>query len=451
MNMAIQKTDKFVIEGLAGKRALKGRVSINGAKNAVLKAMAAAVLYQDGLTIENVPETKDVTTLIELMRKIGIEVKSDTKTKTLHIKAPAKLVSNELDFTMASAMRASVVLTGPLLARYGEVTFPAPGGCVIGARPFDLTIEGYKKLGAKVDLNSAGDRYAITASAGMIGSEIFFPIQTVGGTETLMMAAVLARGKTVLKNCAMEPEISSLAEFLVSCGARISGIGTTTLVIEGASNELLQSSGKSYVTIPDRIEAGSFLLLGALTSDDFTIDKCEPKHLESVTNLLDNMGVALNVVENSITIKGLKNPAIGLVAPASFHIRTHEYPGFPTDLQAQVVTFLTQVAGESLVFETIYEARFKYVDDLSRMGADITVMNPREVMIRGAQVSTKVLKVLPVGEELVSHDIRAGFAVVMAALIASGKSTINNIHLIDRGYEDLEGRLSAIGANIKRM
>lgn len=445
--------DKFIVEGLGGKRSLKGRIVINGAKNAVLKAIAAAVLFEDGLTIENVPSTKDVDTLIELMLKLDIEVKKINTGKTLYIKAPQELTNHELDFTLASAMRASMVLTGPLIARYGSLTFPAPGGCVIGSRPIDLTIEGYRKLGANVSLAENNDRYIVTAKKELSGAEIFFPIQTVGGTETLMMTAILASGTTVLKNCAMEPEITSLAEFLVSCGAKIRGIGTTTLTISGTGGTLLRSTGKTYKTIPDRIEAGSFLLLGALTSDNLLIDNCEPQHLESVTNFLDTVGVKLEIKKSSVKILGPKNSERGLAVPPGFHIRTHEYPGFPTDLQAQVVAFLTQVRGESLVFETIYEGRFKYVDDLIRMGADIKVLNSREVMIRN-QFKIKQLKALSENntenKELVAHDIRAGFAVVMAALVATGRSVINNVRLIDRGYEALEERLGGIGAKIQR-
>lgn len=337
-------------------------------------------------------------------------------------------------------MRSSVVLTGPLLARFGKVSFPAPGGCVIGARPVDLFIEAYKKMGASVDLKN--DTYYISAKEGKLeSSEIFFNVQTVGGTETLMMAAVLAQGKTILKNCAMEPEIVSVAEYLNSCGANIKGAGTSTIEITGGS--LLESKGKAYVTLPDRIEAGSFLLLGALCADNLKIKNCNPLHLESTISLLKESGVPISVTENSIEIKD--NAKIKNSDLKSFNIRTHEYPGFPTDLQAPMVTFLTQVSGESMVFETIYEGRFKFTQNLTKLGAEITTMNPREILIHG----NAILKSIE-NETLDAYDIRAGFATVMAALIAKGSSTINNIYYIDRGYESLETRLSAIGANITR-
>lgn len=439
---------KFVVEGLAGKRLLKGKVSINGAKNAVLKAIAAAVLFKDGLLIQNVPQTNDVATLVLLMVKMGISVQK--KGSSLYIFAPNKLITTELDFDTAVSMRASIVLTGPILARYGAVTFPAPGGCVLGNRPIDLFVEGYRKMGANVEINSSNDRYTVSVPKNLggrlSGTDIFFPVQTVGGTETLMMAAILSAGVTILKNCAIEPEITSLADFLVSCGAKISGIGTTTLTIRGG--KLLSSNGKKYKTIPDRIEAGSFLLLGALLSDNLTVDKCNPSHLESVLNVLNQVGVKTKIGKDYVKILGMNDKQGNFSElPPNFNIRTHEYPGFPTDLQAQVVAFLTQIPGESVIFETIYDGRFKYVEDLKKLGADISILNSREVKVRGS----KKLTAQPMGQELMAHDIRAGFAVLMAALFASGESVISNVRLIDRGYEAVEVKLGKIGANIKRI
>lgn len=458
-------TDRLIIEGLAGKKTLKGKVQINGAKNAVLKAMAASVLFADELTIANAPDTEDVKKLAHLLRLAGAEVAMDVRQKEIRINA-STIVSTDLDHETTKAMRGSVMLTGPLLARFGRVSFNVPGGCVIGARPIDLYVDAYKKLGATVTVK--GDHYAIeTAVAGKVGvlsgAEIFFALQTVGGTETMMMAAVLAKGTTVLKNCAMEPEIVSLAEFLVQCGAQISGIGTTTMTIVGGG--LLTSSGKKYYTIPDRIEAGSFLLLGALCADDLLIEQCNPLHLEAVTSALRNAGMSLTIGKDTIHIKG--NAQTKWADVSSFNVRTHEYPGFPTDLQPQMLAFLTHTNGEGIMFETIYEGRFKYVQDLIRMGADITEMNPREVLVRGfggrgeqvggqsavGSAQSEVLKTLialGVDEPLQAHDIRAGFAVVMAALAAKGTSVIQNAYYIDRGYEKLEERLAALGATIRR-
>ncbi len=358
---------------------------------------------------------------------------------------------------LAAGMRASVVLTGPLLARFGKVTFPAPGGCVIGARPIDLFIEGYKKMGAMVTLKDG--LYHISAPNGLSGMDNFFHIVSVGGTETLMMAAILAKGKTILSNCAKEPEIVNVAEWLVSCGAKIKGAGTSTIEIVGNGRNMHQTDNFNnndklldpighFVTIPDRIETGSFLLLGALCASDLTIDDCEPKHIESLLHLLDDSGVPVVVKKSrkaggksSIIIKADDNSSHICKA---FDIQTKEYPGFPTDLQAPAVTFLTQATGESHILETIFEGRFKYVEDLCALGADITVLNPHEIKIKGPTS-------LVGPTDLYAHDIRAGFAIVMAALVAKGQFMVHNAHLIDRGYEDIEKRLCALGADVKRV
>lgn len=428
--------ETFVIQGLAGKKTLKGSVKINGAKNAVLKAMAATILTSGPTTLTNVPHTDDVETLIDILKKLGASVEwTDHKLVIDTI----NITSTDIDADMAQKMRASVVLTGPLLARFGKVTFPAPGGCVIGTRPIDQFTEGYKKMGATVTLRN--DLYVIEAPNKLSSADIFFDFQTVGGTETLMMAATLSNGTTVLKNCAMEPEIQSVADWLNACGATINGAGTTTIVINGTNGKLL--APQAYDTVPDRIEAGSFLLLGALCASDLSIENCRPEHMEAVINLLKSSGVPIETDATTVRIKG--NTAATSTFK-SFNIRTHEYPGFPTDIQSPAVTYLTQVAGDSTILETIFEGRFKFTQELIKMGAQITSMNPREILVKGPTP----LKQLGEGEVLSAHDIRAGFAVVMAALVGTGTSTVTNVHLIDRGYEKLEERLKALGANIER-
>ncbi len=424
----------FIIKGLSGKK-LTGAVKINGAKNAALKAMAAAVLFDGPVTLNNIPDTNDVGVMSDVLVKLGAKVKK-TSPNTF-IVDPTSINQTDIDKDLAQNMRASVVLTGPLLARYKKVSFPSPGGCVIGTRPIDMFIEGYKKMGAMIDPNEEAV-YSISAKNGVTGADVFFNIQTVGGTETLMMAAVLGKGKTILRNCAMEPEILNVAEWLNAAGAKISGAGTTTIVIEGTAGKLLDSK-VTYTTIPDRIEAGSFLILGAACAEELTIKDCRPDHLESVINLLKDSGAVISTAGNSITVKAAKNPK-------PFNIRTHEYPGFPTDLQAPIVTYLTQAHGESIVFETIFEGRFKYVEDLSKMGANIITMNPREILIKGPTPLVQFSE----SDELRAHDIRAGFALVMAALMSNGNFTVNNIHLIDRGYEKLEEKLKDLGAEVIR-
>jgi len=443
------KNQSFKITGLAGEKTLKGTVSIQGAKNAALKAMAAAILFDGPVTLENIPDNADVATMTEILTKLGAKAGwvEDGDLSIFKIDASG-ITSTDIDLNLAANMRASVVLTGPLLARFGKVSFPSPGGCVIGTRPIDLFLSGYKKMGAEVDEDKCS--YQITAPNGLHEADIFFNLQTVGGTETLMMAAVLGSGTTILKNCAMEPEIVNVAEWLNDCGADIRGVGTTTIEIVGTKGKLLSAKKHPYVTIPDRIETGSFLLLGALCARDLTITDCEPKHCESVINILKKSGVPIEV--GPTTIKIVDNVAPTQLLRPSIDVRTHEYPGFPTDLQSPLVAFLTQTNGESKVFETIYEGRYKYVEDLNKVGTDITFSNPREIVIHGpTQIKSDSEKDEKNTTTIEARDIRAGFAVVMAALCGKGKFTITNIHLIDRGYEKLEYRLQMLGAKIERV
>ncbi len=431
--------DTFVIEGLGGKRTLKGSVTINGAKNAALKAMAATILFDGPVKLENVPDNSDIQTLTEIMRKFGAKV--DLSSGNTLVIDTTSINSTDINAELAKNMRSSVVLTGPLLARFGKATFPAPGGCVIGARPIDLFLSGYESLGATV--KETETLYSISA-VGLRGTEITFKKISVGATETLMMAAVLAHGTTVLKNCAREPEIVNVAEWLNQCGAKIRGAGTPTMTIEGTNGKLLSPS-VPYVTIPDRITTGSFLILGALCTEELTIKNCRPDHLVSLTDLLAEAGVEMKIGADSITVTNSPSSLKTYTSIAKVH--TQEYPGFSTDLQSPLVTFLTQTAGQSAVFETIFEGRFKYIEDLIKLGADITIMNPREILVKGPTP----FRQLPDAEELKAHDIRAGFAVVLGALIGKGKFIVNNVQLIDRGYEKLEEVLSELGADIKRV
>ena len=436
--MNTKKKELFVIDGLAGKKTLKGRVFVNGAKNSALKAMASSVLFDGSVTLSNIPRTNDIETMVRILTDLGAKIDWNESNKTMKIDA-SELSKTDIDPDLGRTMRASVVLTGPILARLGKVSFPAPGGCVIGARPIDLFIEGYKKMGAKISIDD--DIYSIVAKKdGLTSTTIAFNRVSVGGTETLMMSAVLSKGTTILENCAMEPEIVNVAEWLNACGANITGVGTPIITIVGTNGRLLKPK-VSYEAIPDRIEAGSFLVLGALCAEKLLIENCRPDHLDTVINILRESGVNISTSERSITVENKLNNSYKAV-----NIQTHEYPGFPTDLQVPMAIFLTQASGQSTVIETIFEGRLKYVDDLKRMGADVPVMNPMEILIKGPTP----LKALSDDEELFAYDIRAGFAIVLAALVGKGKFIINNIHLIDRGYENLEGRLRDIGANISR-
>ncbi len=439
----MNKKEKFIIQGLSGRRTLKGRVSINGAKNSALKAMAGAILFEGKVELNNIPNTEDVHTLNDILADLGARIQwkdNDPSSKTLYIDA-STINKTDINSEKAKSMRASVVLTGPMLARFGKVSFPAPGGCVIGARPIDLFIEGYKKMGATVRLQ---DEIYYIECPKLKETVINFEKITVGGTETLMMASVLISGKTVLKNCAKEPEIVNVASWLNSCGAQIEGVGTETITIVGTGGQLLKPQN-SYRAIPDRIEAGSFLFLGALTAEELYIDNCNPAHLSLVIDLLKDSGVSIDIVDDK-TIKITNTPNTENNSYKAFNVTTKEYPGFATDLQSPLVTYLTQCEGESAVTETIFEGRFKYAHDLVQMGARINIIDGNKALINGPTPLSDLGQV-----ELTAHDIRAGFAIVLACLIAKGKFTISNIHLIDRGYESLENRLRAIGADIVRI
>jgi len=427
--------DKFYIKGLNGKRVLNGEIRVNGAKNAVLKAMAATVLFKDKVELKNIPEIEDVGRMSDLLSELGADVKR--KRRNVMEFDSRKLRNGDFSSEISKKLRASIVLTGPLLARLGKISFPHPGGCVIGARPIDLFINGFKKMGAGV--KKSGDRYIIETKNGkLIGAEIFFKNQSVTATETFMMAGVLAKGKTVLKNCALEPEIKHLADFLNSCGAKIEGAGTPTIKITGGS--ILTAGKNIYITPPDRIEAGSFLILGALLAKKLKITDCKPAHLDSLIAILKESGVKIKSGKNFLEVGETNSKKISLKA---IDVKTHEYPGFPTDLQAPMTVLLTQAIGESMVFETIFEGRLNYTEELVRVGADIKAMDPHRVIVKGPSSLH--------GRDMESPDLRAGLAFVIAAIVAKGDSFIHNVYNIDRGYEKVEERLRRIGVDIKRI
>ena len=424
-------SNALVIKGLAGERSLHGTVRVTGAKNAALKAIAATVLFRDTVTLTNIPEINDVEKMFDLLGDMGAEV-THSKRGTYSVSIPRGF-SSELSPAIAKRMRASVVVTGPVLARFGKVSFPHPGGCVIGARPLDLFVEGFQKMGATVVLKD--ETYVVTAKGGLKGAEFFLKNQSVTVTETFMMAGVLAKGTTVIKNAAMEPEIVDLAEFLIKSGAKISGAGTPTVIIKGG--KLLSGKKAVYKTMPDRIEAGSFLVLGALAARELHITNCNPLHLESPIEALRSAGAFIETKKSEIIVRS--SSQLNAV-----DIKTHEYPGFPTDLQAPMTVFLTQTEGESRVFETIFEGRLNYTESLASMGASITMMDPHRVIVRG---KTELR-----GRKLTSPDLRAGLAFVIAAVVAKGESVIHNVDTtIDRGYEDIETRLRALGVDIERV
>lgn len=419
----------FRIKGLAGAPQLRGEVPVFGMKNAALPIMAASALIEGTTRLTNMPDIADVHAMARLLEGLGARVTvgaGDTEVDT------KQLAGTVLDGPISKSMRASVLLTGPLLARHGSVSFPHPGGCVLGSRPIDIFVSGFEQLGAQYAED--GETYRLTAPRGLHGGEIFFRVPSVTGTETFMMAAVAANGPVTLVNAAMEPEVVATADFLRLCGARIDGVGTTTVTVYPSSLHA-PSEDQPFAIIPDRIEAASFLILGAALGDDVRIVGAEPAHLSAVIEALRAMGVPL-----TISSSGIKVRAPERLLP--YDIRTHEYPGFPTDAQAPMTVLLTQADGESSVTETIFDGRLNYTQELVRMGAAIQLWNPHKVTVRGRTA----LK----ARDIDGPDIRAGLAFVLAAAIADGESRVGNAHLVDRGYQRIEERLSALGLSIRR-
>ena len=420
----------FRIEGAVGKRTLGGTIAVGGAKNAAVKAIAASVLFADSLTIERLPDIEDVRRMLDLLESMGAKVTRGKHSATID----TKHMKTDMTEEISKRLRASIVLTGPILARFGEVSFPHPGGCVIGARPIDVFEDAFKEMGATITLTRKTYRVRAKHRA-LAGKEMFFKKQTVTGTETIMMTAVLAKGTTTIKNAAMEPEIVWLAEQLNRAGARIAGAGTPTITIRGG--RLLRANGKVCTIMPDRIEAGSFIILGALAAKKLTVERCEPSHLEALIETLRASGIPVSTTAHSVTVTAPKRVF------RAIDIKTHEYPGFPTDLQAPMVVYLTQAKGESMIFETIFEGRLLYTDSLNQMGAQIQMMDAHRAIVRG---STPLR-----ARKLESPDLRAGLAFLIAAQLADGTSTIHNIYNIDRGYERVEERLRGIGMRIERV
>ena len=415
----------FIIDG---PKKLEGEIEVKGAKNFALKAIAASLLSSEKMTIFNVPRIEDVNRLIEIIEDIGaIAIWKNTNTLEIETKGLAKTKLNE---KLVPTLRSSIVLIGPLLARFDEIYLPHPGGCSIGKRPIDVFIDGLKSLGVKFSCKN--NTYHFKKPGRLQGNRFRFPKPSVTGTETMIMAAVLAEGKTTLVNCACEPEIKALADYLNSQGANIKGAGSHTITIEGVEKI---SAGDCQI-IPDRIETGSFAIMGVATNSRIGIKNCNPIQCELPLTILKDMGANISWGKDWIEIRPTKKPLIPI------NITTKEYPGFPTDLQAPMTVLLTQCHGDSSVFETIFEDRFMYIDSLKKMGANITLENPQKISIKGPTELS--------GKKVESPDLRAGLAMVIAGLIAEGKTEIGNIYQIDRGYENLQERLNQLKADISR-
>lgn len=409
---------------------ISGTIPVRGAKNHALKVLPACLLVNGDVSVENMPLVEDVARMVEIVEDIGGSVKKDSE-RNWRITAPEHF-DGMLSEELIPTLRASVVLIGPLLARFGVVRMPHPGGDKIGKRPINFFLDAFEALGATV--KTTDDHYMFEATNGLHGAEYAFPVITVTGTETVMMAAVLAEGETVLHNVAIEPEVQELARQLQACGAQIEGIGTHTLRITGVSE--LHPPAEAIRVIPDRLEAGSFAILAAATRGQLTITDCDPSHLTIPLQLLSDLGVHWEVTRDTLTVD-----ARGATLRAT-DIVTHEYPGFPTDLQSPMTVLLTQADGQSSVRETIYEGRLVFTDVLNSMGANIALLDPYRAQVNGPTPLS--------GKLVASPDIRAGLALIIAGCIAEGTTTIQNIYHIDRGYERIEERFSAIGVNITR-
>ena len=415
--------DKIVIEG--GKR-LVGTVKMSGAKNAVLPVLAATLLTEGRNVIDSVPEVRDVLTMIKLLEALGAEVENYSNEKI--ILDTSKVNNSEAPYDLVSTMRASCMVLGPLLARLGKARVSLPGGCAIGARPIDLHIKGLQAMGAKVWLEQG---YVHGEVDLLKGISFYFDTVSVTGTANLMMAAVLAEGETILENVAKEPEVVFLADIINLAGAKISGQGTDIIKIQGTT----ALKPIECAIFPDRIETGTYMIAAAITQGDVTIENCIPQHVEPITLKLQEAQVDIEVEKNKMRIIG-KGPIQAVNA------RTHPYPGFPTDIQAQFMALMTLAQGQSIIMETVFENRFMHVAELKRMGANIA-LDGHTAIISGVKGLS--------GAQLMATDLRASASLVLAALAAKGESVISRIYHIDRGYVSMEEKLSNLGAKIHRL
>ncbi len=414
--------DRFIIRG--GKP-LRGVIEIGGAKNAALPIMAATLLSSGVNRICRVPDMKDVRTMYGLLRHMGAQIIEGGSAEI----DTGRINKYEAPYELVKTMRASVLVLGPLLARYGQARVSLPGGCAIGARPIDLHLAGLQKMGSKIELEAG---YVIAKAKRLKGAVIHFDNPTVTGTENLIMAASIAKGNTVLENAAMEPEVKDLADCLVSMGAKIYGAGTSIIEIEGVD---CLAPIDNYAIIPDRIQIATFMTIAGITGGKITIKGCSLEHLEAVSEKLREAGLQIEQTTEGIKVKGGRE----IIAR---DIKTMPYPGFPTDMQAQFMALMSVARGTSIIRENIFENRFMHVAELKRMGADINV-DGNVATVRGV----KNLKGAPV----MATDLRASASLVMAALRAEGESVIHRIYHLDRGYERMDEKLIALGANIKRV
>ncbi len=413
--------DKFVIKG--GRR-LQGEIRVSGSKNAALPLLASSLLCGGWNTYYNIPDLVDIKTIKKLLGNLGAEIEGG---ETLRVNT-GNIKRCEAPYNLVRTMRASVLVLGPLVARMGRARVSLPGGCAIGARPVNLHLKALQELGAEIGLR---DGYIEAKAPRLKGATIYFDISTVTGTENIMMAAVLAKGTTVLENAAKEPEVVNLAETLNGMGAKVSGAGTDVIVIEGVDS----LHPADATVIPDRIETGTYMIAAAITGGDVTIKGCRPGHLDALITKLREAGVSIEPVQDGIRVTGGREIR-------SVDVKTLPYPGFPTDLQAQVMALVAIGKGVSVITETIFENRFMHVGELMRMGAVVKIEGSRAIVegvekLRGAPV--------------MATDLRASASLVLAGLAAEGRTDLLRVYHIDRGYQSIEKKLSALGADIQRV
>ena len=412
---------------IKGGKSLSGEIDCSGAKNAALPVIAASILSSDDITLKNLPYLQDITTMFELIGSMGADISLD---ENMNFKLNTSNLSNlEARYELVKTMRASILVLGSMVAKYGYAKIALPGGCAIGSRPVNYHLNALEKLGAEISLKSG---YIEAKAKKLIGAEIEFEGVTVTGTENLMMAASLAEGVTILTNVAKEPEISDLADFLNSMGAKISGAGTDEIRIEGVE----KLSGTSFTIPADRIEAGTYLVAAALTNGKITINKIDPSRMGAIIHTLMEVGAAIDSNEKSISLDMTESK----IKPVD--IVTAPFPGFPTDMQAQFTVLNCMGKGESHVKETIFENRFMHVQELNRMGTDITI-NGTTAVINGVKSIS--------GAQVMATDLRASASLILAGLVAKGETIVDRIYHIDRGYERIEEKLSNLGAEIMRL
>lgn len=413
--------DKFVIDGPAR---LEGDVMVSGAKNAALPCLAATILTAEPVRLTNLPRVADVRTMQKVLAHIGASIEPEPDAVTV---AVPRIVAADAPYELVKTMRASVLVLGPLLARAGSVRVSLPGGCAIGVRPIDLHLAAFRKLGAEVSLNAG---YVEAKASRLRGADLAFETVTVTGTENAMLAATLARGTTRIFHAAREPEVVDLARLLSAMGARIDGAGTETITVEGV--DLLH--GAEHATVPDRIEAGTYAIAAAATRGDVAVQRCRPEHLRALTTRLSAVGARVEADGDTLRVR-----ADGALAAQD--VATAAYPGFPTDLQAQWTALATGLDGVSTITETIFENRFHHVAELVRMGAKIR-LEGRWAVVEGGPLT---------GADVMASDLRASAALAIAGLTAEGRTTIDRVYHLDRGYARMEEKLNALGASVKRV